>query len=463
MTTTDAYDVVILGAGPGGYVAALRAAQLGLRTAVVEREHVGGVCLNVGCIPSKALLRGADILTTLKRAGDFGISFDNLSTDYGKAVARSRRVAGRLTKGVEFLLRRAKVDLVRGAARLAARDRVVIAPDGQELAAKNIIVATGARPLIFPGIEVDGEVVMTYKEAIVADELPQSVVLIGGGVIGCEFGYLYRAYGADVTILELMPRLLPLEEPQVTDLLRRSFRRQGIEVETEAKVESVRAVEGKARVVYTQGAERHELTADRAVVVISVQPNTEDLGLEDVGVTLERGGIPVNEQMATNAPGIYAIGDVTGKLKLAHVAMAMGEIAVETIAGEETQPLNYANMPRPIYTHPQVASIGLTEVQAREQGYTVQLGTFPLQASGKALALGDQEGFVQIVADEQYGEVLGAHLIGPDVTELLAEVGAVQLLEGTTRELGQLVHSHPTLSEAVKEAALASEGRAIHS
>ena len=477
------YDVVILGSGPGGYVAALRAAQLGLRTAIVEREYVGGVCLNVGCIPSKALLRGADLLTTLKHADDFGIVVDNLHTDYAQAVARSRQVVGRLTKGVEFLLRRAKVDLVRGAGRLAARDRVVVATDDgeRELAARNVVIATGARPLVFPGMEIDGEVVMTYKEAIVAESLPESVVMIGGGIIGCELGYLSRAYGAEVTILEMQPHLLPEMEPSLAEGLQRAFRRQGIKVETGSRVESVRAVEGRvttpdahdggrggarparqAQVIFTQNDERRELTADRAIVALSVRPNTENIGLEAVGVQLDRGWITVDERMATNVPGIYAIGDVTGKLPLAHVATAMGEVAVEVIAGEEPEPLNYVNMPKPVYTHPQIASLGLTAAQAREQGYEVQVGTFPLQASGKALALGDHNGFAQIVADAQYGEVLGAHLIGPEATELLAEVGAVQLLEGTTNELGRLVHAHPTLSEVVKEAALATEGRAIH-
>ena len=466
MANTDPWydDVVILGSGPGGYVAALRAAQLGLRTAIVEREYVGGVCLNVGCIPSKALLRGADILTTLKHADDFGIVVDSLHTDYAKAVARSRQVVGRLTKGIEFLLRRAKVDLVRGAGRLAARDRVVVATDDgeQELAARNVVIATGARPLVFPGMEIDGEVVMTYKEAIVAENLPESVVMIGGGIIGCELGYLSRAYGADVTILEMQPHLLPEMEPTLAEALQRSFRRQGIKVETGSRVESVKAVEGRAQVIFTQNDERRELTADRAIVALSVRPNTENIGLEAVGVQLDRGWITVDDRMATNVPGIYAIGDVTGKLPLAHVAMAMGEVAVEVISGEEPEPLNYVNMPKPVYTHPQIASLGLTAAQAREQGYEVQVGTFPLQASGKALALGDHNGFAQIVADAQYGEVLGAHLIGPEATELLAEVGAVQLLEGTTNELGRLVHAHPTLSEVVKEAALATEGRAIH-
>ena len=483
MANTDPYDVVILGSGPGGYVAALRAAQLGLRTAIVEREYVGGVCLNVGCIPSKALLRGADILTTLKHADDFGIVVDNLHTDYARAVARSRQVVGRLTKGVEFLLRRAKVDLVRGRGRLAARDRVVVTTDDgeQELAARNVILATGARPLVFPGMEIDGEVVMTYKEAIVAETLPESVVMIGGGIIGCELGYLSRAYGAEVTILEMQPHLLPEMEPTLAEALQRSFRRQGIKVETGSRVESVRAVEGRvttpdahdggrggarparqAQIVFAQNDERRELTADRAIVALSVRPNTENIGLEAVGAQLDRGWITVDERMATNVPGIYAIGDVTGKLPLAHVATAMGETAVEVIAGEEPEPLNYVNMPKPVYTHPQIASLGLTAAQAREQGYEVQVGTFPLQASGKALALGDHNGFAQIVADAQYGEVLGAHLIGPEATELLAEVGAVQLLEGTTNELGRLVHAHPTLSEVVKEAALATEGRAIH-
>lgn len=456
------YDVAIIGAGPGGYVAAIRAGQLGLKTAVVERDALGGVCLNWGCIPSKALIRNAEILQLFRRAEEFGVSFDNLRFDFGKAIDRSRRVVATLTRGVAALLNKNKVEHIKGEARFLDAHTLQISPDARTLTAKNVIIATGARPTSIPGLEIDGQRVITSREALELRELPRRVVVIGGGAIGAEFAYLYNAYGVEVTIVEILPRLLPNEDEDISRLLERSFARQGIKFLTGAQVKAASGVESGLRLAVEQGKEVTTLEAERVLVAVGVQPNTQGLALEKIGVELERGYVKVDASMATNVPGVYAIGDVTGILLLAHVAMAQGVVAVERIAGLEPPNLNYELMPRATYCHPQVASLGLTESQAIARGYEVKVGKFPFQASGKARAIAEAEGMVKVVADRSYGELLGVHMIGPDVTEMLGEVSLGRLLEGTTHELGWLVHAHPTLSEALKEAALDAEGRAIH-
>jgi len=463
----DRYDVVVIGGGPGGYVAAIRSSQLGLKTALVERENLGGICLNWGCIPSKALLRNAELAHILtKRAKDFGFSFDNVRLDYKVAVKRSRQVSNRLVKGVEFLMRKNKIDVYRGTGELVATDQVQVTDkegNVQVLTASNVIVATGARPRSIPGVAFDDKHILSYRPAIVQDTLPQSVIIIGAGPIGMEFGYVWHNYGVQVTIVEMLPHLLPLEDEEVSREMEKAFQREGIRFHTHSRVESVEVVDEGVKVVVRSGEETSTLQAEQVLMAIGVRPNTENFGLERVGVQLDgRGFIAVDAGMRTNVPGIYAIGDVTGKTLLAHVASAQGIVAAETIAGVETVELNYEMMPRAVYCQPQVASFGLTEKQAKERGYDVRVGKFPFQANGKALGLGESRGFVKIVADAKYGEILGAHMVGPEVTELLPELTLAQAWELTPEEVARNVHAHPTLSEVIMEAAHAWGGHAIH-
>ena len=465
MATDSEYDVAVIGGGPGGYVAAIRAGQLGLKSCVIERDALGGVCLNWGCIPSKALLKNAEILSYIHRADQFGLHFDNFRADYSVAVARSRQVVDRMTRGIGFLLRKNNVDHIAGQATIASPTAIDVAgDDGQtsRVSARNIIVATGARPRSIPPLPIDGQRIITSREAIVADDVPDSIAIVGGGAIGVEFAYVYRMYGAKVTIIELLPRLVPNEDEEISQQLERAFGREGIELRTGAGVTAASADATGVTLTIDKDGATETLRYDKVLVAIGVQPNTESLGLETVGVDTDRGYINIDDRMATNVPGIYAVGDVTGKLALAHVASAQGVTAVEAIAGEETQPLDYTMMPRATYCHPQVASMGLTEAQAREQGYDVKIGRFNVQASGKAVAMGENDGLVKLVIDAKYGELLGGHLCGPEVTELLGELSMTKLLEGTTLELGWAVHAHPTISEMVHEAALDAEGRVLH-
>ena len=457
------YDVVVIGAGPGGYVAAIRAAQLGVSTAVIEDDNVGGVCLNWGCIPSKSLLRNAEVLELVKNAGEYGISVGDVTFDYGLAIDRSRQVVRRLTGGVGSLLRKNGVEHISGRGILQSANTIAIDGADRAISADNIIVATGARARHIPGIPVDGETVLTSREAIVLREVPKRVVIVGGGAIGVEFADIYHSYGAEVMIIEMLPRLVPLEDEEISQQLERVFRRRGIGFKTGAMVGGVAVSEGTAAVTVTDAdGSVSEIECDKVLVAIGVQGNTEDIGLEVAGVNTERGYITVDDEMRTNVPGVFAIGDVTGKLPLAHVASAQGVIAAEVIAGMNPMPLDYSLMPRATYCRPQIASFGLTEQQAIDAGYSFKVGRFPMAASGKALAMGEPNGMVKLVVDSEVGELLGAHIIGPEATELLGEVGLSRLLEGTTTELGWLVHPHPTISETIKEAALAVEGEAIH-
>jgi len=456
------YDVVVIGSGPGGYVAAIRAGQLGMKTAVVERDEVGGVCLNWGCIPSKALLRNAEVLGLCRRAEEFGINIDNLSYDFGKAVDRSRRVVTRLTRGVNYLLKKNGVELVKGTGVLKDPNTVAIEDGGRTLSSRNVIIATGARSRPLPGLPVDGQVVITAREALERREVPGRVVIVGGGATGLEFGYIYRTYGAEVTIVEILPRLAPLEDEEISEQLQRAFRAQGIKSMTSARVIGIRREAGRARVTVSGESGESEIDCDMVLVAVGMQANTDGIGLEGAGIATERGYIVIDERMGTNVPGVYAIGDVTGDPLLAHVASSQGVTAVEAMAGLEPPSLDYELMPRAIYCRPQIASFGLTEAQARERGHDIKIGRFPFSASGKALAMGETEGLVKLVIDEEVGDVLGGHMIGPEVTELLGELALAKLLEGTNSELGWLVHPHPTISETVKEAALASKGEAIH-
>ena len=462
------YDVIVIGAGPGGYVAAIRAAQLGKKTAIIDKEWMGGVCLNVGCIPSKSLLKNAEVAHTLRERGkEFGFSFDNLTLDFGSAVKRSRKVSGRLVKGIEFLMKKNKIDVHMGTAKLTAKDKVEVTGSNGDvslLAAPNIIVATGASAMIPPAWTVDGKNVVTYHEAILQEELPKSVVIIGSGAIGVEFATVWNSYGVDVTIVEMLPRIVPMEDEEVSKELAKAFKKRKIKMLTGTKVEAVEAVGDGVKVTVSADGKKEVLEADQAMVAIGFRPNSANLGLEDVGVTIsERGFIEIDDAMATNVPGIWAIGDVTGKLMLAHVGSAMGILAAEALAGEETEPLNYEMMPRATYCQPQVASFGITEAQARERGHEVKVSKFNFQANGKALGLGDYTGWVKLVVDEKYGEILGAHMIGPEVTELLPELTLAQMMELTPAEIVHNVHAHPTLSEVLMETAHIAEDMPIHS
>src|SRR5512141_1784276 len=461
------FDVVVIGAGPAGYVAAIRAAQLKQKVAIVDKQWLGGVCLNVGCIPSKSLLRNAEIAHTLRERGkDFGFSFDNLKLDFGVAFKRSRQVSDRLVKGVGFLMKKNNVAVYMGEAHLTKPDTVTVKDkDGKttELAAKNIIVATGASVAVPAAWKVDGQKVVTYLEAILQEKLPKSVIVIGSGAIGVEFSTVWRSYGVDVTIVEMLPRLVPLEDEEVSKDLKKEFEKRGIKCLVGNKVEAVEATASGVRVKTSAEGKETTLEAAQALVAIGFRPNSKGFGLEEVGVKIsERGFIDINEKMQTSVPNIWAIGDVTGKLMLAHVGSAMGIVCAENIAGAETVTLDYEMMPRATYCQPQVASFGLTEAQARERGHNIRVGRFPFQANGKALGLGDYAGWVKIVVDEKYGEILGAHMIGPEVTELLPELTLAHLMELTPHEIARNVHAHPSLSEVLGEAAHAAEGMPIH-
>ena len=462
----EKYDVVVIGAGPAGYVAAIRASQLGLQAAVVEKEYVGGVCLNVGCIPSKSLLRNADLAYTLThQAKDFGISFDNLKLDYAAAVKRSRQVSNRLTKGVGFLLKKNKIALYEGKATFTSPKTLQVeTKDGkEELGAENIIIATGAHPLVIPGIKVDGKQVVTYLEAILQEELPKSALIIGAGAIGMEFATIWNSYGVPVTVVEMLDRVLPNEDEEISKELVKQFKKQGIETLVKSKVTKVETLKTKVNVWVETPEGEQKLTADQVLLAASFLPNSADLGLETIGVKMDqRGFIEIDDRMATNVPGVWAVGDVTGKLMLAHAGMAMAVVCAEALAGKEPKALNYKDIPKATYCHPQVASFGLTEKEAVEAGYDIAVGRFNFQPNGKALGLNDYAGWVKIITDKKYGEILGAHLIGPEVTELLPELTLAQANELTAAEISHNIHAHPTLSEVLHEAAKDVTGEALH-
>lgn len=457
------FDVVVIGAGPAGYVAAIRAAQLKQKVAIVDKQWMGGVCLNVGCIPSKSLLKNAEVAHTLRERGkDFGFSFDNLKLDYSVAFKRSRSNSDRLVKGIGFLMKKNNITVFMGGATFKSKDTIAVAGnDGKntELKAKNIIIATGASAASLPNVKIDGKQIVTYNEAIMQDSLPKSVVIVGAGAIGVEFATIWNSYGVDVTIVELLPRVLPREDEEISKELTKELTKAGIKIKTGVKFESIVASGKTVKVKLPD----ETLEVDQALIATSFTPNSKGLGLEAAGVKVsERGFIEINEKMQTNVPNIWAIGDVTGKLMLAHVGSAMGIVCAEHIGGHETVTLDYDMMPRATYCHPQVASFGYTEAQAREKGFNIKVGRFPFQANGKALGLGDYAGFVKIVMDEKYGEILGAHMIGPEVTELLPELTLARMMELTPHEIARNVHAHPTLSETLMEAAHGADGQPIH-
>lgn len=462
------YDVVVLGAGPGGYVAAIRASQLGLKTAIIEKKYWGGVCLNVGCIPSKALLRNAELVNIFKNeAKTFGIKVTgSVEYDYEAAFKRSRQVSNRLVKGVQFLMKKNKITSYDGWATFTDANNVSVElNDGktETITFKHAIIATGATTRLIPGTTLSDRVV-TYEEQIMEDNVPNSIIIAGAGAIGMEFAYVLHNYGVDVTIVEFLDTVLPLEDAEVSAELHKIYEKLGIKILVGTKVETIEDTGKNVKVTVTDiNGKQQVLEADKVLQAIGFKPRTEGYGLENTGVALtERGAIDINNKMQTNVPHIYAIGDVTAKLMLAHVAETMGVIAAENIAGAETVELDFAMMPRATYCQPQVASFGYTEIQAREKGYDVNVAKFPFQANGKALGLGDSQGFVKIISDKKYGEILGAHMIGPDVTELLPELTLAQRWELTPYEIARNVHAHPTLSEVLKEAAHGLEGHFLN-
>ena len=462
----NTHDVVIIGGGPGGYVAAIRAAQLGMNVALVEKEHLGGVCVNWGCIPTKALLRNAEVIGLLGEGRTFGFELEGLHVDYGAAVKRSRRVSGRLARGVAALLRENGVQVVDGTGRISAPERVevVLADGGElELQSRAIVIATGARARAIPGVQVDGERIITARHALEIEELPGSVVIVGAGPIGMEFAHLWATYGAQITIVEMLPRLLPLEDEEISQEIERAYKRRKIRILTSSRVEGVETTGNGVRVrVRGEGEAAEHLDAEKVLVAIGVQPNSEALGLDAVGVEADRGWIGVDERMRTSVPAIWAIGDVTGKIPLAHVASAQGIVAAEDIAGLDPAPLDYGAMPGCTYCQPQTASFGLTEAEALQSGRTVRVGKFPFRANGKALALGEYDGFVKLVVEEESGLLLGAHLVGPEVTELLPELVLARGAQLTPESIAGSVHAHPTLSETLMEAAHGVFGKPIH-
>jgi len=460
------YDVMIIGAGPGGYVAAIRAAQLGLTTAIVEEQHLGGICLNWGCIPTKALLRSAEIYSHLQHATEFGLEAPKVSFDIKKVVKRSRDIAKKLNGGVEHLLAKNKIDVYKARARLLGKGRLIIDGEGfsgEELSAKHIILATGARPRSIPGLEPDGELVWTSREAMVPEAIPESLLIIGAGAIGVEFASFYNAFGADVTITELMPEILPSEDAEIAAAARKQFEKLGIKVRTGASVTKLdRRSDHVIATLQSQG-KTQEVRFDRVISAVGVVGNYEGLGLENTSVVVDGPFIEVDEWCRTSEAGVFAIGDLAGAPCLAHKASHEGVTCIEFIAGlEGIHPVDRTRVPGCTYSMPQVASVGLTEAQARESGHDIRVGRFPLQANGKAIALGETTGMVKTVFDAKSGELLGAHMVGAEVTELIQGYGIAQTLETTERELMHTIFPHPTLSESMHEATLDAYGQAIH-
>jgi dihydrolipoamide dehydrogenase len=456
------YDVVIIGGGPGGYVAAIRAAQLGKKVVLVEKERVGGLCLNWGCIPSKALLWNAEVVNLVRDAETYGIGVNGATFDMAKAIDRSRGIVDQMVKGVEFLLKKNGVRTISGTATFESPKRLRVAGLDEAIDATNVIIATGARPRTLPGLATDGETILNSTQAIVLKEQPQSVVIVGGGPIGVEFAQFWRAYGVDITILEALDHLLPLEDDDISVQLERAYKKQGIKYVTGASVAGAEARNNRATVTYTAKGKEQQIDADKVLVGIGFEANVEGLGLDKIKAKVEKNWLQTDDNLMTAVPGVYAIGDVTGRMNLAHVASAMGVMVVERLAGMESPLLDYVKMPRATFSQPEVASIGLTEKQAREQGYDVKTGSFPMRANGRAKAINMQDGMVKIVAEAKHGETLGVHIVGPLASEMLATASIAITLEATPRELGWNVMAHPTLGEVVKEAALAVNGEAIH-
>lgn len=459
------YDVVVIGSGPGGYVAAIRASQLGLKTAIIERDALGGICLNWGCIPTKALLRSAEIYTTLQHLDAYGLKAEKISFDAQAIVKRSRKVAEQLSSGVKFLMKKNKIDVIEGTGSLKAPGKIVVEGESgkSEVSATNIILATGARARVLPGLEADGKLVWTYREAMLPEAMPKSLLVIGSGAIGIEFASFYRAFGVEVTVVEVLDRILPVEDAEISELARKAFTKAGMKIITGAKVEKIEKGKDSVTATISQNGKTETLKVERVISAVGITGNVENLGLETSGVKVEKGHVSVNQWGETGVKGIYAIGDLAGAPWLAHKASHEGVIVAERIAGlKSAHPLDVSKIPGCTYSNPQIASVGLTESKAKEQGYEVRVGRFPFRGNGKAIALGEPEGLIKTVFDAKTGELLGAHLIGPEVTELVQGYTVARTLESTEAELIQSIFPHPTLSEAMHESVLDAYGRALH-
>lgn len=459
------YDIIVIGSGPGGYVTAIRASQLGMKTAIVERESLGGICLNWGCIPTKALLKSAQVFEYLQHASDYGIKVKEATADFDAVIKRSREVANGMSNGIQYLMKKNKIDVITGNAKIAAGKQVVVTNETGSTtytAGKAVILATGARSRELPNLPQDGEKVIGYRQAMTLAKQPKKLVVVGSGAIGVEFAYFYNAMGTEVTIVEYMPNIVPVEDEEVSKQLEKSFKKSGIKIMTETSVESV-DTKGKGCIVTVKTAKGEEkIECDVVLSAVGIQANIEGLGLEEVGIIQDKGKVLVNEYYQTNIPGYYAIGDLVPGQALAHVASAEGIICVEQIAGHHPEPLDYGNIPGCTYCSPEVASVGMTEKAAKAAGREIKIGKFPFSASGKASAAGAKDGFVKLIFDAKYGELLGAHMIGANVTEMIAEIVAIRKLETTGMDLIKTVHPHPTMSEAIMEAAAAAYGEVIH-
>ncbi len=462
------FDLIVIGAGPGGYHAAIRASQLGLKVCLIEKDDgsgiggLGGVCLNWGCIPSKSLLKNAELLNEMKNPEEWGFSFKEFKADISKAIDRSRMVSSKLTEGIAYLIKKNNIDLIMGTAKLLSSTKIEV---GNEIIlGNNIIVATGARPRSLPNLEIDKELIITSRQALELKTKPKSIAIIGASAIGCEFAYFFNAYGVEVSLLEIMDRLVPKEDADVSKELERQFKKQGINAFTSSNIKNVKKNKNSITLEYDSQGKPYSKDFDKVMLGVGIQPNTDGLGLKEAGVQLDGNGfIVVDEFMKTNVNGVFAIGDVTGKLPLAHVAFDQGIVASEVIAGKEVEGIsNYIDMPRCTYCSPQIASIGITEEQAKEQGLNYSVGKVPFQVAGKSIAINNYSGFAKIISDSETGEILGAHIIGAEATEMIGEIGMLKYLEGTNEELHRLTHAHPTLSEVIKEAAANTNNEAIH-
>jgi dihydrolipoamide dehydrogenase len=459
------YDLLVIGSGPGGYVAAIRASQLGMKVGVVERSELGGICLNWGCIPTKALLKSANVFEYISHAKDYGIEVNGFKADFAGMIKRSRDVAAGMSKGIQYLFKKNKIDHISGFGKIKNKNTVVVTDESgkaTEINANHIILATGGRSRELPTMPIDGKKIIGYRQAMVLEKKPESMVVVGSGAIGVEFAYFYNAIGTKVTIVEFMPNIVPVEDEEVSKQLERSFKKSGISIMTSSEVTKVDTKGDKCKVTVKSGKGEEVLECDVVLSAVGVTTNLEGIGLEEVGVATDRGKVLVNEYYQTNIPGIYAIGDIVHGPALAHVASAEGIICVENIAGHHPEPLDYNNIPGCTYCSPEIASVGYTEKAAKEAGYEIKVGKFPFSASGKASAAGAKDGFVKVIFDAKYGEFLGAHMIGANVTEMIAEVVAARKLETTGIEIIKTVHPHPTMSEAVMEAAAAAYGEVIH-